>query len=42
MKYFIGVALVLIALSGCANHTDDAYYERANKANDKAQADLQK
>ncbi len=42
MKYYIGMIVVIIALSGCSSHTDDAYYERANKANDKAQADLAK
>lgn len=42
MKLFIGTVLVMISLSGCATHSDDAYYDRANKANDKAQADLQK
>ena len=42
MKLFFGMLLFMIALSGCSSHTDDAYYDRANKANDKAQSELQK
>nr|WP_275715205.1 hypothetical protein [Sulfurimonas sp. SAG-AH-194-L11] len=42
MKWFIGVVFIMIALSGCSHHIDEPYYDRANAANDKAQADLQK
>ncbi|MDQ7041939.1 MAG: hypothetical protein Q9M34_00255 [Sulfurimonas sp.] len=42
MKYYLAVVLVMIVFSSCASHTDDTYYDRAHKASDKAQSDLQK
>lgn len=42
MKWFIGIAFIVIALSGCVHEIDEPYYDRANAANNKAQTDLQK
>jgi len=42
MKIFLLNILVVLGFTACASHSDDIYYERANLANDKAQADLNK
>jgi len=42
MKIFLLSIFVIVGFSACASHSDDAYYDRANIANDKAQADLNK
>ena len=41
MKLFLLLLVMSIGFIGCSS-VDNAYYDRANKANDKAQADLQK
>ena len=36
-KSLLFIALIVIGIfSGCASHQDDGYYERANKASQKA------
>nr|WP_275757817.1 hypothetical protein [Sulfurimonas sp. SAG-AH-194-C21] len=42
MKLFLLSIMIVLGFASCASQTDDAYYDRANKANDKAQADLNK
>ncbi len=42
MRLFLLTAIILLGFASCATKSDDAYYDRVNKANDKAQADLQK
>ncbi|CAI6146212.1 MAG: hypothetical protein SPLUMA2_SPLUMAMAG2_00284 [uncultured Sulfurimonas sp.] len=42
MKLFLLTIMIVLGLVSCASQSDDAYYDRANKANDKAQADLNK
>jgi len=42
MRIFLLGVFIIIGLNACASHKDDAYYDRANKANDKAQIDLNK
>jgi len=41
VKIFLVAIFVILGLSACASH-DNSYYDRANKANDKAQIDLEK
>ena len=38
---FLVSMFVVLGFSACSSH-DNAYYDRANKANDKAQTDLNK
>ncbi len=43
MKLFLLLMIVSIGFIACSSPSvDNAYYDRANQANDKAQADLQK
>ena len=42
MKLFLLASIIVLSCASCASHTDEPYYDRANKANDKAQADLSK
>jgi len=41
VKIFLITMFVILGLGACASH-DNSYYDRANKANDKAQVDLEK
>jgi len=36
MKYLFVSCLMLLAFSACASHQDKGYYDRANKASEKA------
>lgn len=42
MKIFFVSLFVVLGFGACSSHVDDAFYDRANKANDKAQANLNK
>ena len=41
MKIFLVSLSVILGFSACSSH-DNSYYDRANKANDKAQSNLEK
>jgi len=41
VKIFLITMFVILGLGACASH-DNSYYDRANKANDKAQINLEK
>jgi len=41
VKIFLITMFMILGLGACASH-NNSYYDRANKANDKAQIDLKK
>ena len=41
VKIFLVSIFVILGFSACTGH-DNSYYDRANKANDKAQSSLEK
>jgi len=41
VKIFLVTLFVILGLAACSSH-NNAYYDRANSANDKAQIDLEK
>ena len=43
MKLLLLTVMIILGFASCASHEqNDDYYDRANRANDKAQADLNK